>query len=127
MHGRDATVAEANLNQILPDSKGNQNVASLKNLFAAKGLYTQELVVLSGAHSIGHSRDADPGVCVCNCALYRISLYPQSDSSTTSSQCFGIRLLALVCRQRCVIEEFKALFHASRHKGHPSQFWLLSS
>lgn len=60
MGRKDATVADANLNQVLPAASGNQNAPSLKAMFAAKGLTTRELVALSGAHSIGRSRNARP-------------------------------------------------------------------
>ena len=39
-----------------------QNATSLKALFLAKGFSTQELVALSGAHSIGASHNTAPTV-----------------------------------------------------------------
>lgn len=39
-----------------------QNAASLKTLFAAKGFTTQDLVALSGAHSLGVSHATVPRV-----------------------------------------------------------------
>ena len=50
----------ANLATVLPAA--TQQAPALKALFAAKGFSAQELVLLSGAHSIGVSHATDPKV-----------------------------------------------------------------
>lgn len=51
-------VQDPNLSTVLPAA--NQRAPALKSLFAAKGFTTHDLVVLSGAHSIGVSHATNP-------------------------------------------------------------------
>lgn len=66
---RDASVADPNLERELP--KETADAPTLKSMFAAKGFTPQEMVALSGAHSIGASQVAQPIVSATPCASSR--------------------------------------------------------